>query len=133
MEGYNRNCEWNSRWKNFESGWKVSFVDYTTVWCLFSGLKGSCLVEIAKSCTQLRRLSIGFLGSALKDSNSLSIALEYMTSLKDLRLDDNGFVFERRICVAMLDKRHDICMVSLMGFQTEYRRIDIRGFETLAV
>ena len=95
-----------------KSGLKLSFVDYATCRLVFfPGLKGSCLVEIARSCNQLRRLSIGFLGSALKDSNSLSNAIEYMTSLKDLRFDDNVFVVIRGFVRLNWTSIHDICIV----------------------
>lgn len=50
-------------------------------------LKGNCLVEIAKCCGQLERLSLGFIGEALTMVNNFSRVLAHLKSIRDIRLE----------------------------------------------
>jgi len=52
---------------------------------LFPGLNGSSLVEIARCCERLERLSLGFVGDALTGVNNFSKVLVHLKNIKDIR------------------------------------------------
>jgi hypothetical protein len=53
--------------------------------CVMIGITGTCLIKIARQCSQLQRVSLGYLGSALSTANTFMHLFRHFKNVTDIR------------------------------------------------